>query len=236
MSGKAAPAFLFAAGLLLAACAGGPSAPTPIPVPATLASSPEATATFAPSSTPLPEATATAGPQSYVIYDFLQLACEASWSNNGQALDCPGEQWHIIGSGYVGLIEDPVVEGNLQLSEPALLTHPSNAPDYYGIFGAYPAMTIKEGDQFRATIGCLEGVEAETCDAQFSLEHYDEEGNYEPLMITWNESYDGQLTEISADLSFLAGRTVRLVLVVRDNGESFGDYAIWLHPALWRLP
>lgn len=234
MSGKTNLIYLIAASLLLAACAGGAGASTPIPVPATLTESPFPTATAGPSSTPPPIATEASQP--FVIYDFLQLACQASWSNNGQGLDCPGEQWHIIGSGYVGVIEDPVLEGDVLLNEPALLTHPSNAPDYYGIFGAYPAMTIKEGDEFRATIGCLAGVEAESCDAQYSLDYYNEDGDYQPLMISWDESYDGQLTDISADLSFLAGQTVRLVLVVRDNGDSFGDYTVWLHPALWRMP
>lgn len=214
-----------AASLVLAACASaGGAAPTLIVVP----TSTQAEATQA------PEASATPTPVLEPFYNFLESACEASWSNNGQSLECPGEQWHTIGAGYVGVLEDAVVEGNVQLDEPVLLTHPANSGGYYGIFGAYPPITIQAGDQFRATIGCLYGVEAESCDADFALEYYTAEGEYVSSGLQWHVVYDGEMTEISADLSFLAGQTVQLVLVVRDNGASFGDYAVWVFPTLWR--
>ena len=212
--------------LVLAACASaGEAAPTLIVVP----TSTEAAAT----DIPQPSATSTPAPE--VFYNFLESACEAEWTNNGQTLECPGAQWHTIGPGYVGVLEDAVVEGNVQLDEPVLLTHPANSGGYYGIFGAYPPIQIQDGDEFRAKVGCLYGVEAESCDADFALEYYDEDGEYVSSGLQWHVVYDGEMTEISADLSFLAGRTVQLVLVVRDNGASFGDYGVWVFPALWRV-
>ena len=228
MSRQIRPALFLiaAASLVMAACASGSGAgPTLIVVP---------TGTEA-DATDIPEPSATPTPVPEVFYNFLASACEAEWTNNGQTLECPGEQWHIIGPGYVGVLEDAVVEGDVQLDEPVLLTHPSNNQTYYGIFGAYPPITIQEGDEFRATIGCLYGVEAESCDADFALEYYDEAGEYVNPGLQWHVVYDGQMTEVSADLSFLAGQTVQLILVVRDNGEPFGDYAVWVFPTLWRV-
>jgi hypothetical protein len=218
-------ALLILLSLALAACgSAGGAAPTLIVLPTATEGAPLASPEPSATSTPVPE----------VVYDFLAAACEAKWTNNGQNLDCPGEQWHTIGPGYVGVIEDAVVEGNQQMDEPVLLTHPSNNQSYYGIFGAYPPITIQEGDEFRATVGCLYGVEAESCDADFALEYYTADGEYVTAGLHWHVVYDGQLTDISADLSFLAGQTVQLILVVRDNGEPFGDYAVWVFPALWR--
>ncbi len=219
--------FVFAAAsLLLAACASGAdAAPTLIVVP---------TSTNA-AATNTPEASATPAPVADVFYNFLESACDAEWSNNGQTLSCPGSQWHTIGPGFVGVIEDAVVEGDQQPGEPVLLTHPATSGGYRGIFGAYPPIRIQAGDEFRATIGCLYGVEAESCDADFALEYIDETGEYISSGLQWHVVNDGQMTEISADLSFLAGQSIQLVLVVRDNGSPSGDYAVWVFPALWRV-
>lgn len=183
------------------------------------------------------EVTPTATEMSHTAYDFVANMCQAEWTNNGEGLACPGENAHIIGSGYVGVVETPQMEGRMTLPGPGLLTHPSAKDPFYGIFGAYPAFTVQANDQFRATVGCLEGIEVDSCDVQFSLEYYDETGgyhNYQETGLSWDEVDDGTTTNVSADLSFLAGKTVRLVLVVRDNGSSVGDYATWVQPQIWR--
>lgn len=216
--------------LVISACA-----PTPSIATSTALSLPTSTLlpSLVPSSTTSPSAT----PSGTVIYNFLELACQATWSNNGENLDCPGSDFHIIGSGYVGEIAFPVMEGNITLNESALLTHPSNKATFYGIFGSFPPINIKEGDEFRATIGCLYGVEAEDCNAEFSLEYIDQAGAYVDSQVTgwrWQEINDGQMTDIALDLSALAGQSVQLTLVVRDNGSSPGDYTVWINPHLWR--
>jgi hypothetical protein len=80
-------------------------------------------------------------------------------------------------------------------------------------------------------------TEFDQCDVEYSLEYYDAAGNYFDSSITgwvWYETNDGEIHEIVADLSSLAGETVKLVLVVRDNGDATDDTALWLHPQLWR--
>ena len=69
------------------------------------------------------------------------------------------------------------------------------------------------------------------------MEYYTENGAYIDSQQTgwyWNQTQDEATTDIAVDLSILAGQTVRLVLVVRDNGDPEGDYALWVEPQLWR--
>lgn len=217
--------------LLIGACRFGQAAATPTSLP------PTTTKTNAPTATTPPTAAPTATKAPKVIYDFLELACQAHWTNNGQDLLCPGAQYDNIGSGYVGVIEDPVLEGNLRLGEAVLLTHPAANGRFYGIFGAYPPIQIEAGDQFVAGLACLEGIEASGCRVQYALEYYDEDGTYygsDKTGWAWNEGQDRTINTIHVDLSRLAGQTVQLILVVRDQGDPNGDYAVWINPRLLR--
>jgi len=221
---RATISLLLTFAFLLAGCASAavtPTAAAPTEVQATQTSSPE------PSTTP----------GLVVIYDFLKQACEAAWSNNGQSLNCPSQDYVSIGAGFVGVLENPNVEGLGQTGESALLTHPSKNGSFQGIFGRFPAMAIRAGDEFRARLACLEEVEAAYCNVEFSLEYYDANGKYHGSEETgwmWQQTNDSTTADIFVDLSQLAGQTVQLVLVVRDNGDSERDYALWLHPQLWR--
>ncbi|MBW8012423.1 MAG: hypothetical protein FVQ83_14505 [Chloroflexi bacterium] len=196
--------------------------------------------TNTPTQMPTPTATFTSLPPSeyaYIVYSFTENICAAVWTNSGETLPCPGENSHIIGPGYAGLWLDPVVEDVNTFSGPGLFTHPAVSGNYYGIFGAYPPFEVRAGDQFRANLGCLSGIEAQTCDVEFSLEFYDANGNYHDnreLGTAWNETYDGVSTIVIVDLTPLAGQWVRFILVVRDNGNPVGDYAVWVQPHIWR--
>ncbi len=215
--------------LLLAACAPGAATPTQ--------TVPPATTPLLPSETPSPAPTAT--PMGQIIYDFQELFCQANWKNSGQHLECPSSQtWLLPGNGYIGLMDLVTMEGTATENETALVTHPAENGSFLDIFGEFPPITIKAGDEFRATLACLDGQEPQKCDVAFSLEYYDENGNYissDQTGWTWNERQDGHVTNVNVDLSSLAGRTVRLTLAVRDNGDPTGDYAVWLHPQLWRI-
>ncbi|MEX2162599.1 MAG: hypothetical protein WD751_11910 [Anaerolineales bacterium] len=176
-------------------------------------------------------------PQSNVAYDFLESACEAEWMNNGQPLPCPSLDYVSIGGGFVGILEAPSVEGMGQISESALLTHPSMDSAYTGIFGSYPAMTIEAGDKFQATLACLGQVEAAHCNVKFGLAYYEEDGTYvdsSAMGWEWEKRFDQTTLNIFVDLGPIAGQTVRLVLLIRDNGNPLGDYALWLNPVLVR--
>lgn len=221
---------VFAILAITAACAPAGAA-TSTPGPTAL----PATATLAPPATSAPTSMV---PNARVIYDFQELACQATWTNNGQNLPCPANIYEDNVGGYVSLANESYMEGTILERDSALETHPAFDGRFYGIFGAYPPISIVSGDEFRATIGCRDGVQRNNCDVEFSLEYYDSNGNYVDSTVTgwrWNEIDDGQVHEIRVDLSALAGETVRLVLVVRDNGDPTDDNALWLHPQLWRL-
>jgi len=149
--------------------------------------------------------------------------------------------------GWVHLVEKPVLEG-VYSYERGMLTHPATNTSLgqSQIFGTYPPFTVQPGDQFRATVGCLSSWEtlygwpATGCKVQFALEYYDAAGTYHSYQqmtpwTAWEETYDGAITTVNVDLSPLAGQTVRFTLVVRDQGNPKGDYALWVEPHIWRL-
>lgn len=213
--------------LLLAACAAPPAATAPV--------EPTLAPTAAPSETPT---AAISAPKYQVIYDFQELFCQAEWTNNGRDIACPTNPGSPGGS--VSISADGTDMENLVLNgDTALLTWPAHDGSFLAIFGAYPPITLQAGDEFRATIGCLGAPSPnDLCNVEFSLEYYDEQGNYVDSQITgwkWTEVNDGAVHEIVVPLSGFAGRTLRLVLVVRDNGDVTDDIALWLHPQLWRM-
>jgi len=214
--------------LLLAACAPPAAVPTATSLPNI--ETQQLNIAMAPSDTP--------EPPGRVIYDFQELFCQATWTNNGQNLVCPSDLYEENENGFISLANEVYMEGTLLERDSALMTRPSVNGSFYGIFGAYPPIHIQMGDQFRATIGCMDDAQTNnSCDVKFALEYYDTNGNYigsEQTGWSWNETNDGHLTDINLDLSSLAGESVRFTLVVRDNGDPIGDYALWLHPQLWR--
>ena len=63
--------------------------------------------------------------------------------------------------------------------------------------------------------------------------HKNDSGNLKDIG-EWQESYDGNITRIELDLSSLADKSVRLVLIVDANGKSKEDAAFWLNPHIQR--
>ena len=173
-----------------------------------------------------------------VALDFTALMCSASWTNNGEALPCPGDPGDS-GSGSVSRIESPEIRAGYEVELPGLLTIPAH-DGFQGIFGRYPAFTVQYGDEFRAYLTCAAGDE---CDLSFSLEYYDPQGNYhsmrqgfglDSLAEMAGESSPGVPIQLSLDS--LAGLTVDFTLVVREHGELDGDHAIWIAPYIYRDP
>lgn len=231
---KAVAASLVLLCFILTACAPAPEVPTSAPV------EPSAAPTDAPTQAPATETPPIAAqPQFQVIYDFQELYCQAKWTNNGQELPCPADDYTTSASGVVSIANEADMESIRLVGDAALLTWPAHDGSFRGIFGTYPAITLQENDTFRATIGCM-GVTNpnDECSVEFSLEYIDEDGNYVDSQITgwhWNETSDGEIHDIVVPFIGYGGRTLQLVLVVRDNGDATDDTALWLHPQLWRL-
>ena len=171
-----------------------------------------------------------------VALDFSERPCNASWSNNGEYLPCPGNPEEISG-GYADRFDTIVIEGNIHINQPGLLTIPAqNDSGYYAIFGKYPPFTVQPGDHFQAILACEEGFP--NCDVSFSLEYFTSDNAILQVPgAKWNKQVDpgGSYIYADANLDPLAGQTVQFVLTVRDNGDADGDHAVWIMPHIARL-
>ena len=171
-----------------------------------------------------------------VALDFADRPCSASWSNNGEYLPCPGNLNEISG-GYADRFDTIVIEGNIHINQPGLLTIPAQKDsDFYAIFGKYSPFTVQSGDRFQAVLACVEGFP--NCDVSFSLE-YNASGStiMQIPNAKWEKQYDPEGSYIYADANLdpLAGQTVQFLLTVRDNGDAGEDYAVWIMPHIARL-
>ena len=171
-----------------------------------------------------------------VALDFTDQPCSASWSNNGEYLPCPGNLEEISG-GYADRFDAIVIEGNIHINQPGLLTIPAQkGSDFYAIFGKYPPFTVQPGDRFHAVLACAEGFL--NCDVSFSLEYYASSSTILQVPdAKWDKQYDTEGSYIYADANLdpLAGQTVQFLLTVRDNGDADGDHAVWIMPHIARL-
>jgi hypothetical protein len=175
--------------------------------------------------TPTPT-TPPAEPQ--IVYSFAERACEAEWRSGVGVLACPGLAED--GNGYVLRLENPTLENGVVETRPTLVTFPQAIENGY-IQGTFPEFAVQSGDHFQATIGC--GKEAAACDVIFQLSY--RVGDAEPQILSnWRETNDGQTRTIDVDLSALAGKSVRFLLIVLANGQPTQDQALWVLPRLMR--
>jgi hypothetical protein len=171
-----------------------------------------------------------------VALDFADQPCSASWSNNGEYLPCPGNLEEIIG-GYADRFDMVVIEGNIHINQPGLLTIPAQkGSGYYAIFGKYPPFTVQPGDRFQAVLACADGHP--NCDVSFSLEYFISGSTVLQVPdAKWNKQYEPEGSYIYANVNLdpLAGQTVQFLLTVRDNGAADDDFAVWIMPHIARL-
>ncbi len=208
---------------------------------------PEPTPTSSPTNipTPAPSITPTASVQARLIlskpsgaevaYDFIRHMCDATWSNNGVILKCPSENT----DGTMGAVlyqSNVMIENSILVEQPALLTLPAQkGSGYGGIFGIFPEIQIQNGDRFRAVLACANQMEQ--CDLTFSLEYFKSANEVSGVPdAVWAKKFSLQGDYIIADidLSFLAGKKIKFVLTVCDNGNPDQDWGVWLQPHIWR--
>jgi hypothetical protein len=168
-------------------------------------------------------------PNSDYAYDFAFYACTATWSSAVKdVLPCPGSSDST--KGFIDLLDNPVLEHKHE-NEPTLLTHPDNHVGGW-IQGVFPAFKVKDGDHFKATVGCMD--ESKGCKVIFRLQYQIGNGSIETLG-EWYEVYDGTATEINIDLSALDGEKVKFILsVVVDAGKPVNANAFWFVPRIIR--
>lgn len=164
------------------------------------------------------------------VYDFVANYCNADWRSAAGDLGCPG---NLDGKkGFAYRLDAPKMENGITHSRPGLLTVPERGNNGY-LRGHYPPIEIKNGDRFRATIGCEYG--ANGCNVLFRLQY--QLGNKGEIKTLWQfvEAYEGQVYNVDVDLSALKGQTVKLILMADANGSATNDRPIWLDARLERL-
>jgi hypothetical protein len=170
-------------------------------------------------------------PGALVVYNFAEKYCDASWTSGAGALPCPGADGD--NTGFVLPLSSPNTEAGGVSGQLALETHPQWVVDGY-IMGAFPKMIVPPNAHFKATIGCLYKSGGSACDVGFGLLYVVSGGGGAASSGPWYEVYDGVVTSLDVDLSFLAGKEVTFSLRVVANGASTQDWAFWLFPRIVR--
>ncbi len=161
-------------------------------------------------------------------YDFAASAKDAAWSSGAGSLPFPGTDGDS--RGFVIKFDTIQLETGNTDNRSTLLTFPQNLTNGY-IQGVYPAVAVKTGDKFQATIGCQYGATA--CYVTYRLDYQIDNG---PVNTLWafSEQYEGQVYNASVDLSSLNGKNVKFRLVLSSAGSPTGDRAVWVNPRIVR--
>jgi len=160
------------------------------------------------------------------LYDFAQNYCAAQWRSARGQVPCSG----IVNeeNGQVIFLQNPTLESSV-IAGPSLWTIPNQANNGW-ISGTYPPIFINPGNRLKAQVGCLAGSPG--CDVLFQIEYAILDGPTFTLG-GWREVYDGQMSMIDMDLSFLAGQPVRFTFTVRvQNNAPESANAVWVRPRI----
>jgi hypothetical protein len=167
-------------------------------------------------------------PDRKTIFNFADEYCQASWRSDVGRLDCPGSSDNH--DGFVLKLDNPALE-NRRENEETLWAHPNYASTGW-ISGTFPPIKIREGDRFRAWIGCLKDTKG--CNVLFQLD-YQIEGRPVKSRGEWHEVYDGEVTVLDLDLSDLAGEKVTFILSVIVNNKPAKANGFWFAPRIERI-
>ncbi len=169
-------------------------------------------------------------PDRETVYDFAHHYCDAEWETGGGSIGCYAK--FSDDHGFVTYLEDPWLE-NRHENEPTLWVHPDEHSSGW-IQGVYPALRIREGDRFRAWVGCMDDNKG--CRVDFYLDYQKAGGGPVRNLGTWREAFDGEVTVIDLDLSDLAGRKVHLILgMTVENNKPENANGFWFVPRIDRL-
>lgn len=159
-------------------------------------------------------------------YDFIDKLCDATWES-GDTDKKVFRQCGDIDYAYAWAlrVEKPVFEENRTESEPALWLHPEEGY----VQGTYPEYTVKYGDTFRSYVGCPENYG--DCKVTFQLS-YQLPDNTIVKLKEWKEVYDGKIALADVDLNPLAGKNVKFILSVRNDGNQGQAHGYWLRPRI----
>jgi hypothetical protein len=159
------------------------------------------------------------------VYSFVDNLCQATWSLNGQKVDCPAYD----DSGTYRLLVNsfPVFEGQNAENEPSIELSPSN-DEGSTIIGTFPPLVIQSGDHLHLGTGCVD--DTPQCDLNFTVTTKTDSGS--TIIGEWREISDGSMQSIDLDLSLLQNQLVQFVFTVRSNGAIQSNRGFWFFPIL----
>jgi hypothetical protein len=172
--------------------------------------------------------------ESGLLYDFLVNAGSAAWetgvgSDPGNTISFGGDDNDPNG---VAKIKDQVKLESGATSGKVLLTYPKREEDGY-IRGVFPAYKVQSGDRFKSRLTFMipEG-EADCGSGRVKFQLAYKEGDEMSSLKEWTKSCNGNQMPVEVDLSDLKGKTVEFILIVKADGSSSDDWAIWNSPRI----
>jgi hypothetical protein len=163
---------------------------------------------------------------SRILYDFAAHYCDATWTSGAGVLPCPGEAGDS--EGLVASQDEPIMEGGITMPGPSLAVAPQQVSQGW-ISGAFPAFLVGEGDQFRATVACMDN--SVKCSIQFRL-YYRLPDDQIRILASWQEAYEGLSKTINLSLSSLRGKEVIFILTVSAGDQYLWDNGLWIRPRI----
>lgn len=162
-----------------------------------------------------------------MTFDFTRNYCAADWRSASGSIPCPSMSADTK-NGSIQRVFNPVMENGNADDEAALIVSPSEGTG--GVLTAvYPVYKVKAGDHFKAEATCVD--KATQCDVTFQFGYRKADGTIQVLG-TYPEKYEGGTTKIDVDLAGLVDQNIQFVLILANNSNSQGDYAVWFAPRI----
>jgi hypothetical protein len=161
-------------------------------------------------------------------YSFVAQAPFARWGTEAYGvLRFPG--FYGDPKGFAITYDRPILENGAPSSAPGILMAPPADFNEF-IYGIFPVYQVKKGDYFQTIIGCEYG--SKDCDVTYVLQ-YQIEGTTTTRTF-WNKRkiYKNSFEYVNLKLTGMDGKKVVFTLLVRPNGVSTTDRALWVNPVI----
>lgn len=182
-----------------------------------------------PTATPAPTATSTPTlpPPAMMVLDLYSNAQQAIW-RNGQGTTLPFPGSNSDSRGFARYANQYLLEDG-QYHTHVLETHPQWIDDGL-ITGTYQSVLVPPNAHFRAKIGFIAANNGGCGAGNVIFEVWAFYNNHPTRLYSQQKACNGHLLSVDISLAPLANRQVIFRLVVRANGSSAQDWAVWVNP------
>ncbi len=187
--------------------------------------------TVTPTNTSAPTPTATPSPTlpppAMLVLDLYAKAPQASWRNGqGAVLPFPGS--NSDSRGFARYADQYLLEDG-QHHTHVLETHPQWV-DNGSITGTYPSVFVPANAHFKAKFGFIAAANGGCGVGNVVFEVWAFYNNHPARLYSKQKACNGHLYSVDILLTPMANRQVQFRLVVRANGSSAQDWAVWVDP------